>query len=50
MEIQPKQPTAKGPGDMFTGDVFLDVIVRGEEPSSSHLAVATRIDYISRSH
>jgi quercetin dioxygenase-like cupin family protein len=33
VEIQPKQPTAKGPGDMFTGDVFLDVIVRGEEPS-----------------
>lgn len=33
MEIQPKQPTAKGPGDMFTGDVFMDAIVRGEEPS-----------------
>lgn len=33
MEIQPKQPTAKGPAGMFTGDVFMDVIVRGEEPS-----------------
>jgi quercetin dioxygenase-like cupin family protein len=33
MEIQPRQPTAKGPAEMFTGDVWLDGIVRGEEPS-----------------
>ena len=33
MQIEPKPPTAKGPADWFTGDVFLDVIVRGEEPS-----------------
>ena len=33
MDIQPKPPTAKGPGDWFTGDVYLDGIVRGEEPS-----------------
>ena len=33
MQIQPKRPTAKGPAEMFTGDVFLDVIARGEEPS-----------------
>ena len=33
MEIQPKQPTAKGGADMFTGDVWIDVIARGEEPS-----------------
>jgi quercetin dioxygenase-like cupin family protein len=31
--IQPKQPTAKGPAEWFTGDVFLDPIARGEEPS-----------------
>ena len=33
MFIQPKQPTAKGPAEWFTGDVFIDAIVRGEEPS-----------------
>ena len=33
MEIRPMQPSAKGGADMFTGDVWLDVIVRGEEPS-----------------
>jgi quercetin dioxygenase-like cupin family protein len=33
VQIEPKPPTAKGPADWFTGDVFLDVIVRGEEPS-----------------
>jgi quercetin dioxygenase-like cupin family protein len=33
MEVTPKQPTGKGPGEMFTGDVYLDAIVRGEEPS-----------------
>ncbi len=33
MEIQPKQPSTKGPDAMFTGDVWFDVIARGEEPS-----------------
>lgn len=33
MQIEAKPPTAKGPAGMFTGDVFLDAIVRGEEPS-----------------
>lgn len=33
MEIQPKQPTAKGPAEWFTGDVWIDGIARGEEPS-----------------
>ncbi len=33
MEIQPRQPTAKGPAEMFTGDVWLSPIARGEEPS-----------------
>jgi quercetin dioxygenase-like cupin family protein len=31
--IQPKQPTTKGPAEWFTGDVFIDAIARGEEPS-----------------
>jgi len=33
VEIQPKPPTAKGPAEWFTGNVFIDGIVRGEEPS-----------------
>lgn len=33
MELPAKQPTAKGPAKMFTGDVWLDAIVSGEEPS-----------------
>ncbi|MGN6795423.1 MAG: (R)-mandelonitrile lyase [Streptosporangiaceae bacterium] len=33
MEIQPKPPTSKGPADWFTGDVWIDGIVRGEGPS-----------------
>lgn len=33
MHVQPKQPTAKGLAEWFTGDVWLDVIARGEEPS-----------------
>jgi quercetin dioxygenase-like cupin family protein len=33
VQIQPKQPTARGPAEWFTGDVFIDSIARGEEPS-----------------
>jgi quercetin dioxygenase-like cupin family protein len=33
VERQPKQATAKGPAEWFTGDVWIDGIVRGEEPS-----------------
>src|SRR5205823_6582739 len=33
VEIEPKQPTGKGPADVFTGDVWFDVIAKGEEPS-----------------
>lgn len=33
MEILSKQQTTKGPAQMFTGDVWFDVIVRGETPS-----------------
>ncbi|HEY3692412.1 MAG TPA: cupin domain-containing protein [Pseudonocardiaceae bacterium] len=33
LEILPKQPSTKGPAEMFTGDVWFDVIAKGEEPS-----------------
>ncbi len=33
MEMEPKQPTVKGPGDWFTGDVWIDSIVQPNEPS-----------------
>jgi quercetin dioxygenase-like cupin family protein len=33
MQIHPKQPSTKGPAEMFTGDVWFDVIAKGEEPS-----------------
>jgi quercetin dioxygenase-like cupin family protein len=33
LEILRRQPSAKGPAEMFTGDVWFDVIARGEEPS-----------------
>ena len=33
MQIQPAQPTAKGPAEWFTGDVFIDAIARGDGPS-----------------
>ena len=29
----PKGTSTKGPVEMFTGDVYFDVIVKGEEPS-----------------
>ena len=39
MQIQPKPPTVKAPGDTFTGDAWFDVIVRGEEPSRIRASV-----------
>jgi quercetin dioxygenase-like cupin family protein len=33
MELVTKQPTTKGPAALFTGDVWLDVIARGEDES-----------------
>lgn len=33
MEIQPGTPTNKGPAEMFTGDVWFDVIAGGGQPS-----------------
>jgi len=33
MRIEPGQPTTKAPAERFTGDAWIDVVVRGEEPS-----------------
>jgi quercetin dioxygenase-like cupin family protein len=33
MEIPDRPPSAKGPAEWFTGDVWIDTIVRGQEPS-----------------
>jgi quercetin dioxygenase-like cupin family protein len=33
LELKPVTPTAKGPASTFTGDVYLNPIYRGEEPS-----------------
>ena len=33
MELRPKQPSMKGPAEMFTGDVYIDAIAYGVEPS-----------------
>ncbi|HYS38185.1 MAG TPA: cupin domain-containing protein, partial [Pseudonocardiaceae bacterium] len=33
MELLTQPPTGKGPAEMFAGDVWFDVVYRGEEPS-----------------
>ena len=33
MHIPPRPPSTKGPAEWFTGDVWIDAIVHGEEPS-----------------
>ena len=33
MEIVAKQPSIKGPAEWFTGEVWIDGIARGQEPS-----------------
>ena len=38
MEISPKPPTAKGPAETFTGDVWVDPITRGLPPSGLTVA------------
>jgi quercetin dioxygenase-like cupin family protein len=39
VEIRRKPPTARAPAETFTGDAWLDVIVRGEEPSRVRVSV-----------
>lgn len=39
MQFLPKQPTAKASAETFTGDAWIDTIVRGEAPSRIRVAV-----------
>jgi quercetin dioxygenase-like cupin family protein len=39
MELKPVSPTAKGPAETFTGDVYVNSIYRGEEPSRKTVAL-----------
>jgi quercetin dioxygenase-like cupin family protein len=47
MKVIPKQPSGKGPGEWFTGDVWIDPVARSPEPSrlnigSVHFTPAAR--------
>jgi quercetin dioxygenase-like cupin family protein len=33
MQVVPKQPSIKGPDELFSGDVYIDPIARGQDPS-----------------
>lgn len=39
MEILPSRPTTKAGSDIFTGDAWIDVLVRGESPSRIRVSV-----------
>jgi quercetin dioxygenase-like cupin family protein len=39
MKIQPKAPSFKGSVDIVKGDVWFDVIARGEEPSRVRMGI-----------
>ena len=39
MDFLPRRPTEKGPAVRFTGDAWLDILVRGEEPSRIRAAI-----------
>jgi quercetin dioxygenase-like cupin family protein len=39
LEIQRKQPSVKGSADRFTGDVWMDAIAKGEEPSKMRVSI-----------
>lgn len=38
MAIRQRQPTVKGPADWFTGDVYIDIVMRGDEPSRTRVS------------
>jgi hypothetical protein len=38
MPIEPKQPTAKGPAERFTGEVYIDPVVRATDPSRVNIS------------
>ena len=39
MQILRKPPTTKAPAETFTGDAWVDTVVRGEEPSRIRVAI-----------
>ncbi len=39
MEVQKRRATTKGPADLFTGDVYIDRVSRGEEPSHLNVGI-----------
>lgn len=39
MERLPKQPTAKGPADWFTGDVYIDPVARAHGATPANIAL-----------
>ena len=50
MEVLNKPPSIKGPAETFTGDVWIDIIVRADEPSrlrvaAVHFAPCARTDW-----
>jgi quercetin dioxygenase-like cupin family protein len=38
VEVEPRNPTAKGPAEWFTGDVWLDAIAQAKGPSPMGVA------------
>ena len=38
MELVPRKPSVKGPAEWFTGDVWIDPIAQGQEPSRLSVA------------
>ena len=51
MAIEPKSPTVKGPAQWFTGDVWIDPIVRPRDASPTRLpAVKSRVIETYGSH
>lgn len=37
MNIKPRQPSAKGPAELFSGEVWIDSLASGQEPSRIRL-------------
>jgi quercetin dioxygenase-like cupin family protein len=39
MEVKPKRPTAKGPAETFTGDVWVGAVYDGQEPHRARVRI-----------
>jgi quercetin dioxygenase-like cupin family protein len=39
MEVQPRNATAKGPAEWFTGDVWIDSVARGHGPTPTSVGL-----------